>query len=351
MASRTARGQTALLAALLAAGLALPILRPAAAFSASEPEVKQQKEELRKVHERIEARKARMKGIEEFLTRLATRVSATQDALVDIERQAERAERRIAELELEIEVLQEEIDHRSRDAYILGPGTGLEMMLSAESYDDLVDRIGFLSELNLRAGRAAEELIRAQDRLAAKQVELARLQASRVRLLRQLHRQRKLLQRKFEHQGELLASLQTERSTILAAISSVRPFAACPVDGPHAVADDWHAPRHGGGYHRHQGNDILAPYGTPVVAPFSGVAEEHDNKLGGIAVVVYGQFGYVYNAHLSEVGTLGPVHTGDVIGYVGDSGDAKGGPPHDHFEWHPNDGKAVDPHDYLMQVC
>jgi murein DD-endopeptidase MepM/ murein hydrolase activator NlpD len=81
---------------------------------------------------------------------------------------------------------------------------------------------------------------------------------------------------------------------------------------------------------------------------------------------VYGSEGYVYNAHLDRYGTLGTVSAGTVIGYVGDSGDARGGPTHDHFEWHPNlipahpyrsvygvsvIGDAIDAYPYLNEVC
>ena len=124
------------------------------------------------------------------------------------------------------------------------------------------------------------------------------------------------------------------------------------------------------GYHPHAGNDILAPEYSPIVAPFDGVAQADPNTLGGNAVTVRGAQGYVYNAHLVSYGKLGPVRTGDVIGYVGNSGDAAGGPYHDHFEWHPyqppallwrspygytsiDDGTpaAVDPFPYLEAAC
>jgi murein DD-endopeptidase MepM/ murein hydrolase activator NlpD len=135
------------------------------------------------------------------------------------------------------------------------------------------------------------------------------------------------------------------------------PFQVCPVDPPRVVADDFGAPRYAGGYHQHAGNDILAPRGTPIRAPFDGVAEDATNGLGGLSVRVTGSDGYVYNAHLDRMGTLGRVTAGEVVGFVGDSGDAKGGPTHDHFEWHPNEADgptvsgAVDPHPYLTLVC
>jgi hypothetical protein len=69
------------------------------------------------------------------------------------------------------------------------------------------------------------------------------------------------------------------------------------------------------------------------------------------AATVYGEAGYVYNAHLSAYGTFGKMTTGTIIGYVGNSGDASNSASHDHFEWHPGNGAAVDPFPYLNAVC
>jgi murein DD-endopeptidase MepM/ murein hydrolase activator NlpD len=112
----------------------------------------------------------------------------------------------------------------------------------------------------------------------------------------------------------------------------------------------------------------VAPRGTPIRAPFPGVATQSGNDLGGLAVIVTGSAGYVYNAHLDSYQGIYPrsVSTGEIIGYVGDSGDARGGVTHDHFEWHPNVipphphvspygvsviGTAIDPWPYLNSVC
>jgi murein DD-endopeptidase MepM/ murein hydrolase activator NlpD len=149
-------------------------------------------------------------------------------------------------------------------------------------------------------------------------------------------------------------------------ISLLRPLAVCPVDGPHAIADNFGAPRPepGGGFHWHEGDDIMAAEGTPILAPFDGVASVSHSFLGGLGVYVQGDYGFVYNAHLSKLGTIGPVETGDVVGYVGSTGHSSG--PHDHFEWHPTEippdwpespyGRAVirdaiNPFPALSQVC
>lgn len=129
------------------------------------------------------------------------------------------------------------------------------------------------------------------------------------------------------------------------------PLFACPVRGRGYYLANFGAYRPGPPVHAHQGNDVFAPYDSPIVAPFDGYAVATPNTLGGKAVKVYGPDGYVYNAHLSRYGQLGEVELGDVVGFVGATGNAAASAPHDHIEWHPGNGPAVDPFPILNEAC
>ncbi|HYP14872.1 MAG TPA: M23 family metallopeptidase [Bryobacteraceae bacterium] len=110
-----------------------------------------------------------------------------------------------------------------------------------------------------------------------------------------------------------------------------------PVEGVpvHRVANTWHAPRSGN--RRHEGQDIFAPKGTPVVSASEGhVVRIGQNGLGGNTVWVAGRGGRgYYYAHLDryrENLSVGDrVYPGTVLGYVGNTGNARSTPPHLHF--------------------
>jgi murein DD-endopeptidase MepM/ murein hydrolase activator NlpD len=102
-----------------------------------------------------------------------------------------------------------------------------------------------------------------------------------------------------------------------------------------AIADTWAAVR--GTDRRHEGQDIFAARGTPILSATRGIIYKiGENNLGGQTVSVIGSGGRIYYyAHLDsyargiEVGD--PVTTRTVLGYVGTTGNAQGTPPHLHF--------------------
>jgi len=147
----------------------------------------------------------------------------------------------------------------------------------------------------------------------------------------------------------LLAALRPLQDLgITAQEAAVAGFVHFPVAGFAEYRDDWWEPRFGPPFHLHQGTDIFADRGTPVRAPFGGVVRLEDSGLGGKGAFVTVPDGtYYYMAHLDsfapKLSSGATVKQGEVIGTVGDSGNAAGGSPHVHFEIHPRGGGAVNP--------
>jgi murein DD-endopeptidase MepM/ murein hydrolase activator NlpD len=130
--------------------------------------------------------------------------------------------------------------------------------------------------------------------------------------------------------------------------AAIAGFGHFPVAGEATYRDDWWEARFGPPFHLHEGTDIFAARGTPVRAPFAGVVRFEDSGLGGKGAYVTVPDGtYYYMAHLDSFSPKfrsgSAVKQGDVVGFVGDSGNAAGGSPHVHFEIHPRGGAAVNP--------
>ena len=152
--------------------------------------------------------------------------------------------------------------------------------------------------------------------------------------------------------------------------ASVPEVTAFPVVGNVTFTDDFGDPRPGG---RHEGNDIMSRRHQPAVAFEGGRVEKHvGSTLGTCMLYLHGRSGmtYVY-IHLNN--DLGPtndndggcrngvswapglqngdrVRRGELVGYVGDSGDADGIQPHLHFEIRKPSGRAIDPYPYLRKA-
>ena len=123
----------------------------------------------------------------------------------------------------------------------------------------------------------------------------------------------------------------------------------CPVAGPTAFGDTWGAARSGG--RSHEGVDMMSPEGTPLVAVVSGSVLMKTTRLGGNSMWLTGVDGHKYfYAHLSAwEGSSRSVSAGEVIGYVGHTGNTTAN--HLHFEIHPGGGAAINPYPTVRANC
>jgi hypothetical protein len=152
--------------------------------------------------------------------------------------------------------------------------------------------------------------------------------------------------------------------------ASVPAVTAFPVVGNVSYTDDFGDPRPGG---RHEGNDIMSRRHQPAIAFERGRVQKHvGSTLGTCMLYLHGRSGmtYVY-IHLNNDLTASNdndggcrngvswapglrngdrVRRGELVGYVGDSGDANGIQPHLHFEVRRPSGRAIDPYPYLRKA-
>lgn len=168
----------------------------------------------------------------------------------------------------------------------------------------------------------------------------------------------------------LVAALALASAGTSAAKSGVPPL-LFPVIGQVTYTNDFGQARPGGS---HQGNDLMAAKRAPVVAVEEGTVRFWTTSASaGCMLYLHGASGTTYEyIHLNNDLTSGNdnkgkcvagvsyapglvdgqhVAAGQLIGYVGDSGDANGLHPHLHFEVHPRDGKAVAPFPYLQKAA
>lgn len=123
----------------------------------------------------------------------------------------------------------------------------------------------------------------------------------------------------------------------------------CPVDEARFV-NDYGVAKPGGRFH--DGVDVYAPHGTPVVAPVAGRVEQIRGDLGGLQFHLHGVDGHTYiGSHLDSFGASGQVRAGEVLGTVGNSGNARGTAPHLHFEIHLDGSEVTNPHPTLSSAC
>ena len=386
MAEKT-KGLPGVLRRAVAVLAAMALLTALAQVASAEPSTKDKLDAAKAQFERLKNEIAAQQQVVSRILLQAQQIAERREAAYaewqSITARLHETRTALAKAQDEYQGLQDDLEARARQAYITGPGSGLEFLLGATSIADLSSRMEYVNALSQEDADLATEVQNLRNTLAAKKAEQEQLQMKAAAALERVQALEAQVKAKLAEQQsalndlnaakaraeEIVKKLTKQYAQELEALTGVTfhgnaILKVCPVGQPHAVYDGFGAPRYAGGYHPHAGNDIIAPEGTPIYATFDGYAQAGYNTLGGNSVDVYGDLGYTYNAHMREPGYTGPVHAGDIIGYVGATGDTN--TPHDHFEWHPKVipsnwpqspygysviGDAVNPFPLLSQVC
>lgn len=319
------------------------------------------KSELEAARQELAAKRAE-------LDRLTLQWQETETKLAQAQEAVRRAQAEIASLEVQLARARTKLDRQVRAVYISGGDATIGALLGSQSFADFADRLRFATsivqgneDLAVAVGVQTERLRRTRQRLAdeaqAQAQAAASLQAQRTSLdakVNDLQSTVSDLSKKYQSELQQQQIGLPPGSSGGGSGGSFLPTASgaisiCPVQGAVSFVDSFGWPRPGG--RSHEGIDMISPYGTPIVAVADGNAVQTPNALGGIAVIVYhsGSSDWSYYAHMSSYGASGPVQAGQVIGYVGATGDTTVN--HLHFEFHPGGGGAADPYETLRALC
>ena len=328
------------LSVLLAAALTAIAAFPALARADDQPK----RDALTVVRERLDAAR-------DDANQIADRIAGLQSEQARLESDIAAAEQAIPLLRIHAAILRQTVKERAVELYV-GHATRLDQLVSTESVSD-----------GARAATLTATIAKHDNDLATDLRDTAHELEVREE---QLRAQRATLQQTLDNLAPLQEQLQQRLAVASAAYEKVRAAvdrqrragrltnaqsgaSACPVAGFVVFSDDFGEPRPGGTVH--PGVDMPAVTGTPVVAVVDGFMRHDVGGAGGNGAWLVGadQVAYYY-AHFSRYeGGDRIVNTGDVIGYVGMTGNATG--PHLHFEMHPGGGPAVDPYPLLVALC
>lgn len=268
-----------------------------------------------------------------------------------------KTDRKIARTRRLLKATRAKLGRSVTSMYRRGGFDPLSALLTSCSFDELLTRLEFLQRIAEREAVTIDAALRLDAQLRSQRAALARERASRTKDAAVLKRRARSLERR-------LRAKQAKYDSVLAALrremgadphySGLPPGPngmVFPVAGANYYSDTWGASR-SGGRRRHRGTDIMAGRGTPVVACLSGSVTSKSGGLGGKTIWLRANNGWTfYFAHLNGWAVRsGHVSAGQVIGYVGSTGNAQGGSPHLHFEIHPGGGSAVNPYPYLRRM-
>jgi murein DD-endopeptidase MepM/ murein hydrolase activator NlpD len=332
-----------ILSAALIGGIALAL--PLAAHAREEKSVNELKDKLDLIQQQLDASVARVERFRARENRLLFEVG--------------QVELEMRELEAEKGLVEARAVEAARRLYMSDGSETLDVLLSADSFADLASQYETMAQIAELDGVALTDLKRVEDRLLDLQEDLTADTEELTRVRSRLEDESALLQDRFE---EATAEYDKIKERLAAAASAAAAEAggalvmsggmACPIAAPNSFIDSWGFPRSGG--RTHEGTDIMAASGAPVVAITDGrITFEGYGSSAGNWVILSGDDGnsYWYMHNRKNLVSDGRVRAGEQIATVGDTGNAVGGPPHVHFEYHPGGDGPVNPYPLLSKVC
>lgn len=276
---------------------------------------------------------------------LASEVTVLETRLAGLEAEKAQAAARLQQSRTQLR-------KRAVAGYMDSPASSLNRILEARDFNDLSRRFELLEAVASADGARIDEYNRAREAAGeALTAVVAVLDVKRA--------ERDVAMITASGAESVLLAKQIQVAAVQAGGAVIGGGFVFPVAGPNSFADTFGAPRmFGTAYaHLHQGTDVFATSGTPLVAVERGVLiKVGTDVLGGTKLWLVGASGTrYYYAHLSAfapgVSEGLVVSAGDVVGYVGNSGNAISTPAHVHFEVHPNGGAAVNPYPLLRIVA
>lgn len=350
------RGARVLIAAgLLAVSSATVLIGNAA----SQESLDDLKSRMSDIQGQLDAATAKIEDLRTREDKLKSRLGEVSQRIDDVTKDQRRLEKRVVEA--------------AKNLYKSGGADMLETLLTAESFSELSSRAQVLNRISQRDTEAFIAYARNQSELKDLTAELEEREGELSSTRQALNEEADRLQATFEgvsaEYNDLKKKLAARAAAREAAAAAAAPAPtssapsdapihvpatngmACPVAGAVSFIDSWGYPRSGG--RLHQGVDMMAAYGTPVVAITSGnITYAGYGGSAGNWLILSGDdgHGYWYMHNQSNIVTSGHVSAGQQIATVGDTGNAVG-TPHLHFEYHPGGGGAVNPYPLVASIC
>ncbi len=254
------------------------------------------------------------------------------------------------------------LGNHAAEMYRQGDVDYLALLLTSDTLDDMLVRLEYVSRIGEQDADVVAEVKTLQAELVSEKAAIEEAKADQSAEAKSLKSKAAALDKKLKGVESEYAAVQKKLAAAVAKQNAGRPKAGntrypagpngmvFPVQGSYYYSNTWGAARSGG--RTHKGTDIMARTGTPCVAVLAGTVRSKSSSLGGKTIWLTADNGWeFYYAHLnSYVRTSGRVQAGELIGYVGSTGNASASAPHLHFQIHPGGGAPVNPYSYLRQM-